>query len=59
MDDFERFLFGRIADLENRLIENEGHCNPLFKNEVAYHLNGLIEELLEVLSNYNLKYKTY
>lgn len=51
MDDFERFLINRINDFDNRLKENEGNT------ESCYLLNNLIEELLEVLSNYNLKYK--
>lgn len=53
MDEFERFLINKINDFDNRLKENEDN------EEVCWHLNGLLEETIDILANYNLRYKPY
>ena len=56
MDDFERFLFSRINDFENRIKENS-EIESENKDEILWALNCCVEELLDILSNYNLNYK--
>lgn len=51
MDSFEMFLFDKISDYKNRLNENKGN------KELEWSLNQCLEELITILSEYNLNYK--
>lgn len=58
MNEFENYLLEKIIDFKNRIEENEnGEQDEETSRSVAFMLNNVTDQLLEVLAEYTLNYK--
>lgn len=59
MDEFENYLLDKIIDFKNRIEENEMNLkDEEVHKSVSFMLNNVTDQLLEVLAEYTLNYKT-
>ena len=59
MDEFENYLLDKIIDFKNRIEENEMNVkDEEVHKSVSFMLNNVTDQLLEVLAEYTLNYKT-